>query len=279
MADTRAAASTASREIGALTAKEFALFRDLIYSLAGIALSEGKQVLVSGRLARRLKELGLSSYGEYYRLVTSGQHPEEQQRMVDQLTTNETYFFREPKHFDFLAKVAAEHGRRPFQVWSAASSSGEEAYTMAMVLAETLGLNAPWQILGSDISRQVLERAERGHYSLDRTDGIPPGLLRKYCLKGVRSQAGTFLIGRELREHVTFRPVNLIAPLPDIPSCDVIFLRNVMIYFDQETKRQVVANLTSRLKPGGHFIVGHSETLNGISETLKSVAPTIYRKP
>lgn len=266
-------------EIGTLSAQEFALFRDLIYSLAGIALSDGKQVLVSGRLMRRLKELGLTSYGEYYRLVTSGQHPEEQQRMVDLLTTNETYFFRESKHFDFLAELARANGSRPFQVWSAASSSGEEAYSAAMVLAETLGLAAPWQILGSDISLQVLERARQGHYSLERTDGIPPGLLRKYCLKGVRAQAGTFLIGRELREHVVFRQVNLIAPLPDLPACDVIFLRNVMIYFDQETKRKVVANLASRLKPGGHFIIGHSETLNGICETLKSIAPTIYRKP
>lgn len=169
-----AAALKPFREVDALTAREFALFRDLIYSLAGIALSDGKQVLVSGRLMRRLKELGLTSYGDYYRLVTSGQHADEQQRMVDLLTTNETYFFREPKHFDFLAQVAADHGKRPFQVWSAASSSGEEAYTMAMVLAETLGLDAPWRIFGSDISRQVLARAERGHYSLDRTDGIPP---------------------------------------------------------------------------------------------------------
>ena len=129
------------REIGALTAREFALFRDLIYSLAGIALSDGKQVLVSGRLMRRLKELGLTSYGDYYRLVTSGQHADEQQRMVDLLTTNETYFFREPKHFEYLRDkiLPGTPLQPPFRVWSAACSSGEEPYTLSMVLAGAVG--------------------------------------------------------------------------------------------------------------------------------------------
>ncbi|THF65073.1 CheR family methyltransferase [Pseudothauera rhizosphaerae] len=269
--------STAS----AIGDQDFARFQALLYKQAGIHLAPSKKVLLVGRLSKRLRALGLASFGDYYRLVTSG-NAQELQTMVDLLTTNETYFFREAKHFDFLRQDILPQRPRstPFEVWSAACSSGEEPYTLAMVLAEELG-GAPWKIAASDISTQVLERARRGHYSLERAQGIPPALLKKYCLKGVREQAGTFLIGRELRSRVNFMQVNLIEPPPAIGPVDVIFLRNVMIYFDQDTKRKVVANLLTRLKPGGWFIVGHSETLNGIAdpEQLAPVRPTIYRKP
>jgi chemotaxis protein methyltransferase CheR len=262
--------------------QDFSRFQSLLYKLAGIYLAPSKKVLLVGRLTKRLRALELDSFGDYYRLVASGEHPQELQTMVDLLTTNETYFFREPKHFDFLAgEILPQRPRgAPFEIWSAACSSGEEPYTMAMVLAENLG-DGPWKIHASDISTQVLERARRGHYPLERAQGIPPALLRKYCLKGVREQAGTFLINRELRSRIQFRQVNLIEPPPAIGPVDVIFLRNVMIYFDQDTKRKVVGNLLTRLKPGGWFIVGHSETLNGIVEAdqLKAQRPTIYRKP
>ncbi len=201
--------------------------------------------------------------------------------MVDLLTTNETYFFREPKHFDYLAQEILPHKAKPgvpFNIWSAACSSGEEPYTLAMVLAEHLG-NRPWQVVGSDISTVVLAKAQAGHYPLERTEGIPPQYLKKYCLKGVRSQEGTLLVAKELRERVRFLQVNLTKPAPDLGPFDVIFLRNVMIYFDMETKRKVVENLITRLKPGGTFIVGHSESLNGITDRLKCLRPTIYEKP
>lgn len=265
----------------ALSDQEFALFQRLIYKIAGISLSDTKKVLLAGRLMRRLKHHQLSSFGEYYQLIASEQHPEELQTMVDLLTTNETYFFREPTHFDFLRNeiVAKRNNPATFRVWSAASSSGEEAYSIAMTLAETIPSGA-WEIIGSDISTKVLAAAAAGHYSLARTDGIPPGYMRKYCLKGVRSHAGTFLIAPELRKKARFFQINLMHPVEaDIGDFDVIFLRNVMIYFDPETKTRVVHNLLPRLKKGGYLIIGHSETLTGITDRVVGMRPTIYRKP
>ncbi|WP_301102567.1 protein-glutamate O-methyltransferase CheR [Propionivibrio sp.] len=264
-----------------ITDQEFGLFQRLIYKIAGISLSDAKKILLVGRLTRRLKQYELSSFGDYYRMLATGNFPEEIQTMVDLLTTNETYFFREPKHFDFLRnEILATHtSPSTFRVWSAASSSGEEAYSIAMTLAEALP-NTPWEIVGSDISSKVLAKAAAGHYSLARTEGIPPGHMRKYCLKGVRSNSGTFLITPELRKKTSFHQINLMHPVDaDIGEFEVIFLRNVMIYFDAQTKTRVVHNLLPRLQPGGHLIIGHSETLNGITDHVTAIRPTIYRKP
>ena len=263
-----------------LSDAEFALFQALIFKVAGIALADSKRVLLVGRLARRLAHHQLASFKEYYQLVTSGRDPEEMQIMVDLLTTHETYFFREPQHFEFVARELLPRVTRGagFTVWSAACSSGEEPYSLAMVLADHLG-ERDWQVTGSDISTAVLDKARSGHYSLERTGGIPPEYLRRFCLKGVRSQEGTLLIHESLRRRVDFRQVNLTAELPPIGPFDLIFLRNVMIYFTVDTKREVVARLVGKLKPGGHLIVGHSESLNGITERLTMIRPTIYRKP
>jgi chemotaxis protein methyltransferase CheR len=264
-----------------ITDAEFAQFQRLIYQIAGISLADSKKVLLVGRLGKRVKALGLPSFGAYFKHVTSGNDPGERQRMVDLLTTNETYFFREEAHFDFLRQtILPQHPPgQAFDVWSAASSTGEEIYTISMVLADELGVNAQWTILGTDISTHVLAIAQRGQYWLDRTRGLPEEYLRKYCLKGVRAHEGTFLIAPELRRHTRFMQVNLNTTLPEIGLFHVIFLRNVMIYFDNETKREVVARLVARLRPGGYLIVGHSESLNGINETVRAVKPTIYRLP
>lgn len=267
--------------VAGITDAEFAQFQKLIYQVAGISMADSKKTLLTGRLGKRLRELGMDSYGEYYRYVTSGSEPLEQQSMVDLLTTNETYFFREQAHFDFLREhiLPAHPPGQAFRVWSAASSTGEEAYTLCMVLADELGMHGNWSILGSDISSRVLEAARRGQYWLDRTRGLPEAYLKKYCLKGVRSQAGSLLVAPELRRHTLFRQINLNQPLPDVGRFHLIFLRNVMIYFDNDTKRKVVRQLVDCLHPGGYFIIGHSESLNGINNTLRSVQPTIYRKP
>ena len=264
-----------------ITDQEFALFQRLIYKIAGISLSDAKKILLVGRLTRRLKVYEFTSFTQYYRMLAGGEHPEELQTMVDLLTTNETYFFREPKHFDFLRDQIIRKRNSPatFRVWSAACSSGEEVYTLAMVLAENLP-NTPWEIVGSDISTQVLAKAATGHYSLARTEGIPPGFMSKYCLKGVRSHAGSFLIAPELRKKTNFYQINLMNPVDaEIGEFEVVFLRNVMIYFDPPTKAKVVHNLLPRLKSGGHLIIGHSETLNGITDRVDAVLPTVYRKP
>lgn len=262
----------------AITQQEFAQFQKLIYQIAGISLSDAKKVLLVGRLGKRLKHYNFATFSQYYRFLGADENSAELQLMVDLLTTNETYFFREPQHFEFLREVLRKESRPgTFRIWSGASSTGEEAYSMAMTLAEARP-NSPWEVFGSDISLTVLAKAQAGLYSLDRTDGIPPACMKKYCLKGVRSQEGKFLIAPELRERVTFSQVNLTRPISRVGEFDVIFLRNVMIYFDQETKRKVVENMLPTLKPNGYFIVGHSESLNGISSRVQPVRPTIYQR-
>ncbi len=266
--------------IAAINDKEFRQFQDMIYKAAGISLSSAKKPLVSGRLAQRLRERGLTSYGDYFKLLTCGQYPDEFQTAVDLLTTNETYFFREPKHFDFMRQqILSKHRKgKPFRAWSAASSSGQEAYTIAMVLADSLG-GHPWEVVASDISARVLERARTGNYPLEQARHIPKSYLNKYCLKGTGSMEGTFLVERSLRSRVNFMQVNLNASLPKLGEFDLIFLRNVMIYFDEDTKRQVVRRIMGQLKPEGYLLIGHSESLNGIVSELKQLMPSIYLKP
>ncbi|MGZ8161072.1 MAG: CheR family methyltransferase [Methylobacter sp.] len=262
-----------------LQEKEFTQFRDLIHRIAGINMSSAKKPLVTSRLAKRLRHYGLSSYGEYFRMITAANGKTELQMAVDLLTTNETHFFREPKHFDFLSQRILPERKpgRPLRIWSAACSSGEEPYSIAMLLDEALGC-APWEIVASDLSMRVLEKARTGLYPLERMLEIPQSYLSNYCLKGTGSQEGTLLIERKLRERVQFMQHNLTEVPPKLGEFDVIFLRNVMIYFDQDTKRQVVSRLLSLLRPGGHFLVGHSETLNGITEDVRLVQPAVYRK-
>lgn len=265
-----------------ITDAEFAQFQRLIYKIAGISLADSKKVLLVGRLGKRLKAHGLTSYAEYFKLISGGRDPAELQMMVELLTTNETYFFREEKHFDFLVDhIAAQHpAGRPLDIWSAAASTGEEIYTICMVLADAKGVNGQWSVTGSDINTQVLALARSGHYPMEKARGLPPEYLRKYCLKGVRQHEGTFLIAPELRKHTQFLQVNLNQPLPAaVGKFHVIFLRNVMIYFDAETKRQVIDRLINQLHPGGWFIVGHSESLNGLTDRLVPVRPTIYQLP
>ncbi|MFA6262557.1 MAG: protein-glutamate O-methyltransferase CheR [Bacteroidia bacterium] len=263
-----------------ITDAEFGRFQRFIFDAAGITLSPGKKALVCGRLSKRLQANNLSNYGAYFELLDSGRDAAEVQTAVDLLTTNETYFFREPKHFELLRELAtAAAGRgQPFRVWSAASSTGEECYSIAMVLADVLG-SAAWEVVGTDISTRVLQRARAGHYPMERARNVPPAYLKRFCLKGHGDQEGTLLVERALRNRVTFAHVNLNAELPRLGQFDVVFLRNVMIYFNGDTKRQVVARVLSLLKPGGHFCIGHSETLNDISTAVAQVAPSIYRKP
>ncbi len=263
-----------------LQEKEFTQFRELIYRIAGISMSSGKKPLVTSRLAKRLKHHGLVRYSDYIQMITSANGKTELQMAVDLLTTNETHFFREPKHFDFLRQRVLPQ-RKPGQtlrIWSAACSSGEEPYSIAMLLDEVLG-TAPWEIVASDLSTRVLEKARSGLFPMERMPEIPRNYLSNYCLKGTGDQEGTLLIERKLRERVQFMQYNLTEAPPKMAEFDVIFLRNVMIYFDQDTKRRVVSRLLSLLRPGGYFLVGHSETLNGISTEVRLIQPAVYLKP
>lgn len=265
--------------------REFSLFQKFMYDTAGIMLTPVKKVLVAARLNKRLRYYQFKSYGTYFEFATNGANPEELQMMIDLLTTNETYFFREPEHFDILKNqvLVKWKGSSPFRAWSAASSSGEEPYSIAMILMDFFGDQIDWEVLGTDISRRVLNIAENAHYSLIEGKMPPKYYLTKYCLKGVRSQEGTFLVDKKIRHHVKFEQLNLNAPLPNIGLFDVIFLRNVLIYFDVETKRRLVHRLLPVLKSGGHCFFGHAESLVGIMDDyihnqIYPVAPTVYCK-
>ncbi|MDH4215920.1 MAG: SAM-dependent methyltransferase [Gallionella sp.] len=270
-------------QIAVLKDSEFQQFQTWLHHTAGINLSPAKKALVAGRLSKRLKHHNLNSYGDYFRLISDKAEAAELQVALDLLTTNETHFFREPKHFDFLRQHVLPKALpgKTFRVWCAASSSGEEPYSIAMTLAEGLpggSLGTSWEIVASDISTRVLEKARSAHYTMARANSIPKPLLAKYCLKGIGAQEGTFVITPGLCSRVQFMQINLNAALPKIGEFDMIFLRNVMIYFDMDTKRQVVARMMPLLKPEGLFFVSHSESLNGITDSLKLITPSIYRK-
>ncbi len=263
-----------------LSDSEFRNFQGLIHQRAGIHLSPAKKTLICSRLAKRLRARALASYGEYYRLISGGGEAQELQMAINLLTTNETYFFREPGHFEFLArevlpKLAAGI---PFRVWSAASSSGEEAYSIAMVLMDKLGETHPWEVFGSDISTAVLERARAAIYPTARTEGIPADYRRRFCLRGMGGKADKLRIDAQLRGRVRFAQMNLNEDLSQAGVFDVIFLRNVLIYFDNVVKKAVIDRLYRQLRPGGWLVIGHSESLNGIEDRLKPLRPTLYRK-
>lgn len=258
---------------------EFEWISAFMYERTGIALHEGKQALVMGRLDKRLRSRGLSSYKDYFALLGRPGYEDETTVAIDLLTTNETYFFREPKHFEFLQKIAIPQfqKQRHIRIWSAASSSGEEAYTIAMTLAEYFP-HHDWEVIGTDISTRMVERAQRGLYPMQAAEKIPTAFLKKYCLKGREEFEDFFLMEATIRQHVHFSIANLIEPLPEFGMFEIIFLRNVMIYFDRDTKKRLVEKISAKLRPGGYFIVSHSETLNGLDSPFKLVTPSIYQK-
>ena len=234
--------------------------------------------MVAGRLLNRLRSLELSCYGDYLQLVKTNQLGGEQQHFIDCLTTNETFFFREQAHFEFLrSRVIPERLSDPFRVWSAACSSGEETYSIAMELAQHVK-QKQWQLFGSDINSQVLARAAMGHYPMMRHEGIPSEYLKRYCLKGTGSQENTFLIKKELRDQVHFQQINLKVPLPSIGQFDVIFLRNVLIYFSGEVKEEVVKRVIGALKTGGYLFISHTENLHGLDLGMEMIKPSIFIK-
>lgn len=263
-----------------ITDNEFARFQQLVLRVTGISLSDQKRALVVGRLGSRLRNRKVDSFSSYYAILQDPREGDELQSAIDLITTNETSFFREADHFNVLRDYiqALRPVPFPFRVWSAASSSGEEAYTIAMVLADLLG-SAEWQILGTDISTRVLERARKALYPAERASTIPKAFLQRFCLKGQDKHEGLFMMSRQIRDRVSFTLANLCQPLPKLGPFDVAFLRNVLIYFDVPQKRRVVEAVMAQVKSGGLLIVGHSESLTGICEGLVSVRPTVYRVP
>ena len=256
---------------------------DLFERTAGIRYGAEKKQTVAIRLMRLAKDHGAESIDAYVESVL-GAHKDSAEitRIVDRLTTNETYFFREPAHFDFLEGLLANHDHsRPFRVWSAASSSGEEAYSVAMVLADRLGMGANWEVVGTDLSTAMVAAARTGLYGMERIDGIDRQRLQRYCMKGSGPYQGKLLMARELRERVRFETANLMqafSPALKLGRFDVIFLRNVMIYFDAAGKKAIVERVVEHLADHGVLFTGHAESLVGVTWDLAAVQPAVYER-
>jgi len=264
-----------------LSSEEFELIRKLLFRKTGITLADGKMTLVTGRLSKRLRHFKFANFGQYYQLLKAKEFQgQEMQVFINLLTTNETYFFRESKHFEFLNTILMDlpSTNSPYRIWSAASSTGEEAYSAAMTMAGHT-IKRPFEILASDINIDVLQQAKQAIYPMSEAEKIPEILLKTYCLKGVGKQSGTFAIDEIIKSKVQFSKINLNETLPNIGLFDVIFLRNVMIYFNESTKLNILANILPKLKKGGYFIIGHSETLNFYKgQEVSMVRPSIYQK-
>lgn len=261
-----------------LSSAGFALLSDFFFQQSGIRLSPEKRVLVTGRLGRRAQLMGCS-LDEYARRVTVEPGSEEAVILTDLLTTNETYFFREPQHFDHLTQAVRASRSQPFRVWSAAASSGEEAYSAAMVLARHAAPAQRWEVVGTDLSTRMVNQSRAGLYVAARCAKIPQSDLKRWCLKGEGQYEGQVLMKRELRANVHFDHGNLLLPMPQLGAFDVIFLRNVLIYFDGEAKAELVRNVLRHLPSGGYLYTGHTESLQGLDHPLERITPAIYRRP
>lgn len=281
MAETEA---TDSREFR-FDDQDFTFVRAMVREQTGINLSEAKRELVYSRLSRRLRQLGLSGFSEYCALLQQGD-AEELVRMVNALTTNLTAFFREPHHFDYLRQhllpelVRHDDGSRRLRIWSAGCSTGQEPYSIAMVLAETLPGIESWdaRILATDLDTDVLEAGRLGVYSQEKVEQIERSRLQRWFLRSRDRNAGKVKVVSELRRLITFRQLNLIRKWPMRGPFDMIFCRNTLIYFDKDTQRDLVARFAGLLTPEGCLFLGHSESLHNVSEAFRLVGNTIYRK-
>jgi len=254
----------------------------LMYSSVGLSFNESKKSLVSSRLGPRVQRLGMRDFEDYVALISGDQDGGEFQFAIDLLTTNETYFFREPAHFDLLEQELAKAGRRPLSIWSAASSFGDEAYSIAMLMADMQQqgrIGNEWDILGTDISDRVLRSASQAIYPQDRLRNVPAQRLKRYCLRGEGESEGLVQMQPKLTERVRFGQLNLCQPIEALGPFDALFLRNVLIYFDAQTKREVVDRVLTQLRPGGLFFIGTAEGRVPCATPLRPIAPGVFRKP
>lgn len=262
---------------------EYQRFCTLIYDESGISLGAQKHSLLASRLSKRLRDLGLATFTEYYEIVTGDRTGEEFTQMLDLISTNKTDFFREPKHFDFLRQriVPELEGAKRIRIWSSACSTGEEPYTIAMTLCDGIRSPAQWdiKILASDLSTRVLAKAASGIYDEERVRAVPPETVKKYFLRGHGDSAGLIKVKPLLAGMIKFQRMNLMDDrFPIKTQLDLIFCRNVMIYFDQTTQGTLINKFHHYLKPGGYLFIGHSESLQWVKHPFETVAPTIYRK-
>lgn len=264
----------------------FNKFRSLIYEKTGINLSAEKKELLHARLGKRLRACNISSFEEYYNLVVRDQSGAEFTQFINSVSTNFTSFFRELNHFKALENTiipqihSLSENRRPLQIWSAACSSGEEPYTLAIVLEEYFQRvpGKGYRITATDISTRVLEQARKGIYPADRIDKVPDQFLRRYFQRGIGKSTGFFKVKEEIRQRITFRHFNLMERFPWQNEMDIIFCRNVMIYFDRRTQQQLVEKFYDCLVSGGFLIIGHSESISSLNHRFQQLEATIFRK-
>lgn len=276
-------------DVRPMTDREFSLFQELIYKESGIYLSTVKKTLLAGRLTRRLRELGLPSFEVYYRFVIQ-EGEAERILLLDAVSTNETHFFREPRQFEFLDQQLlpewsrkAESGRRPRKIraWSAGCSTGEEPYSLAMTLLLHFPPASGWkiEILATDLSTRALEWARKGIWPIAKAKEIPHRYLHSFMLRGTGRQEGKIKAGPEIRSLIQFERLNLNEEVcPTSGPLDLIFCRNVLIYFDNASKRRVIDRLLRSLSPAGYLFIGHAESLAGLAERVRTVLPTVYEK-
>lgn len=263
----------------AYTPGDFERVRRLIRERAGIALNDSKQNMVYNRLAKRLRARRLRSFAEYLALLEDPRH-EEWEQFVNALTTNLSHFFREAYHFPVLAEHAMALGRKPVRVWSAAASSGEEPYSIAITFCEAFSsLTPPVSILATDVDTHILEGAARGVYAMERVEQVSPERLRKFFLRGTGKNSGYARVRRELQALVTFRQLNLTDGRWELEGApfDAIFCRNVMIYFDKRTQHDVLTRMRAVLAPDGLLFAGHSESFLHAADLFRPVGKTVYR--
>ncbi len=255
----------------------------IVYDKSGISISDKKVALVSARTRKRMRKLEIENYKDYFDHLENDKSGKELVKFLDVISTNVTHFFRESEHFDFLTRIFKDglrKGQRKFRYWSAACSSGEEPYSMAITLLEALnGENVDVKILGTDISTQVLAKAINGIYVEKKVDPIENKLLKKYFLLEYKNNKKHYRVKQRLKKLTLFRRMNLSeSPLPLNRKLDMIFCRNVMIYFDQIHREKLINELYRLLKPGGYLLTGHSESITGINNDFKVVRPSIYYK-
>ena len=266
----------------ALSDDTFRRVSEIMYESIGLSFGESKKPLISSRLASRIQKIGLPSFEAYADVLEDQSQAAEFQMAVVLLTTNETYFFREPKHYELLEQeLLARKSRGPLAIWSAASSFGDEAYSTAMLLSDMQRkgqIGPDWSILGTDVSHRVLLSATEAVYPQDRLRHVPPEQMQRYCLQGEGRTSGQVMMQHSLRSHVRFGQLNLTKSIEGIGPFDVVFLRNVLIYFDPPTKIAVVDRVLSTLRPGGLFFMGTAEGRVACKAPLKAVIPGAYRK-
>ena len=257
----------------------FRRFCAIAYEKAGITLGDSKEALVEARVGRRMRALGLVHEKEYLIRLEKDSTGEEIVQFLDVISTNHTSFFREPDHFEFLRTVLADwrrEGMRRLRVWSAASSTGEEPYTIAFTIADTLeNAVVDWRILATDISTKVLAKAEAGVFDDSKLTGLARGELNRFFERGPDKDKHT--VQPEMRAKITFRRLNLVTPpYPMRGPFDIIFCRNVMIYFDQAVRQRVISGMERLLRPGGYLLIGHAEALSGVRTELRMIRPSVF---